>query len=190
MYVAGDGKYETPEELMEAVGAPAVTGVVEWEGKENKVTSYNLDADGNKIGAVTYTCRYSDAKKRIARIGNGTFTEYTYDSGHIAKITRYNGDKKTADAEAVMTTVFKYDADGVNTIVSINDNSEGTNLSYDYKLSYDDEGRLSRIVYISENGEQESYTDFEYDKKGLVISSSRFGKDNKLLVYTEYNYEK
>ena len=66
MYVAGEGKYETAEQLKEATGEQTVTGVVEWDPKENKYTSYNLDADGNKIGAVTYTTRYSNDKKRIA----------------------------------------------------------------------------------------------------------------------------
>ena len=94
MYVAGEGKYATPEELKKAVGEPEVTGVVEWDSSGEKCTSYNLDADGNKIGAVTYTFRYNKAKKRIARIGNGYYTDYTYEDGRIMKITRYAGERK------------------------------------------------------------------------------------------------
>lgn len=189
MYVAGDGKYETAEELKEAVGEPEVTGVVEWDSAGTKCTSYNLDAEGNKIGAVTYTFRYNDAKRRIARIGNGYYTDYAYEDGRISRITRYAGEKKTADAQAVMVTEFKYDSEGVNTVVSITDDTEGTRLAYDYRLSYDDAGKLITIVYVSDDGVEESHTDFTYNDKGLITSSSRYGKENQLLVYTEYTYE-
>ena len=171
MYVAGEGKYATPEELKKAVGEPEVTGVVEWDSSGEKCTSYNLDADGNKIGAVTYTFRYNKAKKRIARIGNGYYTDYTYEDGRIMKITRYAGEKKTADAQAIMVAEFKYDANDVNSIVSVTDDTEDT------------------IVYVSDAGEEESHTDFTYNDKGLIIDSTRYGKDNQLLVYTEYTYE-
>lgn len=189
MYVAGEGKYETPEELKKAVGEPEVTGVVEWDSSGEKCTSYNLDAGGNKIGAVTYTFRYNKAKKRIARIGNGYYTDYTYEDGRIMKITRYAGEKKTADAQAVMAAEFKYDANDINSIVSVTDDTEGSRLSYDYKLTYDDAGKLITIVYVSDAGEEESHTDFTYNDKGLIIDSARYGKDNQLLVYTEYTYE-
>lgn len=189
MYVAGEGVYTTADELKAAVGEPAVKGVVEWDTKENRCTTYDLDAEGNKIGAVTYTFRYNDAKKRIARIGNGYYTDYTYEDGKILSIIRYPGDKKTADARPVMVSDFKYDSEGNNTIVSIWDETEGPRQSYDYKLSYDDSGKLSGIVYVSASGVEESRTQFTYNEKGLITSSARYGKEDQLLVYTEYSYE-
>lgn len=189
MYVAGEGKYETAEELKKAAGEQTVTGVVEWDPKENKYTSYNLDADGNKIGAVTYTTRYSNDKKRIARIGNGYYTDYSYEDGRIIQIVRYLGEKKTADAESVMSAEFKYDSEGKNTIVSIVDETEGQTVAYDYRLGYDESGKLTSIIYVSDAGTEESHTEFTYNDKGLIVTSARYGKDNSLLVYTEYTYE-
>ena len=189
MYVAGEGTYTDPEALKEAVGEQTVTGIVEWDTKENKCTSYNLDADGNRVGAVTYTFRYNESKKRIARIGNGYYMDYVYEDGKIASITRYAGDKKTADAQPVMVSEFKYDAEGNNTVVSIWDETDGPRLTYDYKLAYDESGKLITITYVADSGVVESHTDFTYNDKGLITSSSRYGKDNQLLVYTEYSYE-
>ncbi len=189
MYVAGEGKYETVEQLKKAVGETTVTGVVEWDSKDNKYTSYNLDADGNKIGAVTYSTRYSSEKKRIARIGNGYYTDYSYTDGNIAKIVRYQGEKKTADALAVMSAEFKYDSEGKNTIVSIVDETEGQPITYDYRLDYDESGRLISIIYVSDGGTEESHTEFTYNDKGLISTSARYGKDGSLLVFTEYTYE-
>ncbi len=189
MYVAGEGKYTSVDDLKAAVGENTVTGVIEWDAKENKCTSYNLDADGNKVGAVTYSYRYNNKKKRIAKIGNGTYTDYTYEDGRIQKITRYAGEKKTADAVAVMTADFKYDSEDQNTMISYVDETEGTKLSYDYKLGYDESGKMISIIYVSDAGVEENHTEFTYNDKGLIVSSARYGKENQLLVYTEYTYE-
>lgn len=191
MYVAPAGQtFETAEALKEAVGAVDTVGVVEWESSDNKYTSYNLTGeDSTKVGAVTYTCRYAGSGERIARIGNGSYTEYTYKDKKIQKICRYDGEKKTAGSQAVMTMEFKYDSEGHNTVVSVSDSSEGTALKYDYRLSYDEKGKLVSIIYTNENGDEESHTELEYSDKGLIVSSSRFGKENQLLVYTEYSYE-
>ena len=189
MYMAGEETYESAEVLKEAVGVPDTLGIVEWDGSE-QFTSYNQSADGTKVGAVTYSCRYANSKERIAKIGNGYYTEYTYNKkGKMEKIIRYAGDKKTADAQVLMTIEFKYDADDNNTVVSVKDDTDGTHVAYDYKLSYDEKGKLSRITYISEAGTEESYTDFTYNEKGVFASASRYGKDDRLLVYTEYTYE-
>ena len=189
MYVApSDKSFETAEALKEAVGTVDTVGVVEWEGSDNKYTSYNLTGDDNtKIGAVTYTCRYAGSGERIARIGNGSYTEYTYKDKKIQRIARYDGEKKTAGSEPVMTMDFKYDSDGHNMVISVNDKAE--KLVYDYKLSYDEKGKLTGIVYTNEAGIDESRTELKYNDKGLIVSSSRYGKENKLLVYTEYTYE-
>lgn len=189
MYVAGEETYEDAEALKEAVGEPQTSGVVEWEGSDNKCTSYTLDSEGNKSGALTYTYRYAKSGERIAKIGNGYYTDYIYKDGKIDRILRYSGEKKTADAVTVMTVEFKYDAEGNNTVVSVHDETEGTMLAYDYKLSYDENGRLSTIVYVSDAGNEESHTEFTYNGKGLVASAARYGKDGRLLVLTEYTYE-
>ena len=189
MYMAGEETYEDAAALKEAVGEPSSYGVVEWEGSENKCTSYTLDTDGNKSGALTYTYRYAKSGERIAKIGGGYYNDYIYKDGKIDRILRYSGDKKTADAETAMSVEFKYDAEGNNTVVSVRDETEGTLVAYDYKLSYDEKGRLSSIVYVSDSGNEESHTEFTYNEKGLVASAARYGKDNRLLVLTEYSYE-
>jgi hypothetical protein len=163
--------------------------VVEWEKSENKATSYNQGPDDTKVGAVTSSYRYARGGERIAKIGGGYYLEYTYKDGRLDQINRYSGEKKTADAEAVMNIEFKYDADGNNTVVSVVDETDGNRQVYDYKLSYDEKGRLSAIVYVSEAGDEESYTNFVYNDKGLVASAARYGKDDRLLVLTEYYYE-
>lgn len=189
MYMAGEGSYDSAEALKEAVGTPQTSGVVEWESSDNKCTSYDLDENGNKSAALTYTYRYAKGGERIAKIGNGYYSEYIYKDGKIDKIIRYLGEKKTADAVSVMTVEFKYDGEGNNTVVSVKDETDGTLVMYDYKLSYDDKGRITTIVYISDTGNEESHTDFTYNEKGLVASAARYGKDSRLLVLTEYTYE-
>lgn len=189
MYMAGSETYESAEALKEAVGQPETAAVVEWEGSENKATSYNQGQDETKVGAVISSYRYAKSGERIAKIGGGYYLEYTYKDGKLVQINRYPGEKKTADAEAVMTIEFKYDSEGNNTVVSVVDETDGNKLVYDYKLSYDEKGRLSTIVYVSEAGDEESYTDFVYNDKGLVSSAARYGKDDRLLVLTEYSYE-
>ena len=84
---------------------------------------------------------------------------------------------------------FKYDSEDQNTMISYVDETEGTKLSYDYKLGYDESGKMISIIYVSDAGVEENHTEFTYNDKGLIVSSARYGKENQLLVYTEYTYE-
>ena len=166
------------------VTAPKLTQVVmtekstDGEDRTMKAT-LEYDEDHNVVASKTfredqlyYEATYDkDMNKPLVELtydDNGQIidrTENTYDENGncVERINTYNYDDTTVTVKQIST----FDANGNVLTEKIYEDGD---LSYEYRYTYTADGKREREAYINKDGDEESYTEYTYDRQGNILS--------------------
>lgn len=119
-------------------------------------------------------------------VGTIKYDLYEYNSsGQLLKIMNYNANLNSLTGFInLQNTSFLYSRDGKKIKETIGYPIIGASEYKDFEYK---SGRLVKAKKYTHN-ELESYTDYQYNKSGLLIKESFFASDDKCLSYTVHTY--
>lgn len=120
-------------------------------------------------------------------VGTIKYDLYEYNSSdQLIKIMNYNANSNSPTGYINLhNTIYLYSSEGEKIKESIEYPMIGTSEYTDFEYK---NGQLIKAKRYSHN-ELESYTEYQYNKSGLLIKESFYASDDKCLSYTVHTYE-